>query len=703
MGFLSPWFLAGVLAVGIPIWVHLIRREQAVRLPFSSLMFLRRIPIKSMSQKRLKYFLLLSMRMLVILLLALAFARPYFPWLAGPLAGGASERFGVILLDTSMSMQYGDRWQRAVAAADEAISDLGSTEEAQIVTFSSDFQILNLPTADKAALRAALEQAAPTASPTSYSQAFRATERIAEDAGRPLSVVLISDMQKAGLSAAGQASLPPVADFRVVNVAEGAAPNWAVEGVRSRRTVYRARYPDRLVVQLRGSGTPQSTKEVTFTLLGRQIGRKSVGIPESGVATVEFEGFDVPVGQNAAEVSIGPADELPVDDKFYFTLERREANRLLFLRESGAEAELYYLRSALAAENDSPFLIEARSPADARSVPLREYAMVILSNVRQLPGALVSELREYVEQGGGLLITAGSNTSSALEMQLQGLWPGKTLEKRMMTREGERLVLLGEFDRDHPVFRDLREAGTDSLRSVEVYAYLRLEAGPESNTAVPLRFSNGDPALVEQTVGQGRVMLLATSLDNVWSDFPLHPVFVPLAHQIIRNTAQLSAEAPSYSIPSTVSLREVARGQADGASNRIWTILGPDGNREVPEGEGDSDILVLRRPGIYEMRQANRTHRLAANPDPRESDLTPLSVEDQALWLSAARAPSEEAQAEAAAMGPEQARRQSVWWYLLLLALAIAVVEAYLANQFLGPKRIAVSTDLSPLAAPPAE
>src|SRR3990167_5014270 len=116
MGFLSPWFLLGTLAVGVPLWLHLIRREQAVRLPFSSLMFLRRIPIKSMSRKRLKYFLLLSMRLAILVLLALAFARPYFPWLAGPLAGGAAERFGVILLDTSMSMQYGDRWERAKAA-----------------------------------------------------------------------------------------------------------------------------------------------------------------------------------------------------------------------------------------------------------------------------------------------------------------------------------------------------------------------------------------------------------------------------------------------------------------------------------------------------------------------------------------------------------------------------------------------------------
>ena len=699
MGLLSPWFLAGVLAVGIPLWVHLIRREQAVRLPFASLMFLRRIPIKSVSRKRLKYFLLLSMRMLVILLIALAFARPYFPWLQGPLTAGGSERFGVILLDNSMSMQYGDRWERALMAADEAIAGFRAGDEAQVVTFSSDFQILNLPTSDKAALRAALEQVTPSASPTSYTQAFRAAERIAEDAGRPLSVVMISDFQKSGLGTGTQVALPTMADFRIVNVAEGPAPNWTVEGVRSRRTIYRARYPDRLVALLRGSGTPQMTKEVTFSLLGRQIGRQAVGIPESGVATVTFDGFDVPVGQNPAQISISPADGLPADDTFYFTLERREANRVLFLREPGTEAELYYLRSALSAETDSPFLIEARSPADARSVPLREYAMVILSNVRQLPGAVVTELREYVEQGGGLLITAGSNTSPALEMQLQGLWPGKTLEKRVMTREGERLVLLGEFDRDHPVFRDLREVGNDSLRSVEIYAYLRLEAGPESGSAVLLRYSNGDPALVEKSVGQGRVLLLGTSFDNVWSDFPLHPVFVPLAHQIIRHAAQLGDEVPAYAIPSTVSLRQLARGQGvRESSNRVWTVLGPDGNREIPlAGEAEQDFLTLRRPGIYEVRQANRTHRLAANPDPRESDLTPLSAEDQALWVSAARAPAQEAAAAAGTIGPEQARRQAVWWWLLLAALVIAVVEMYLANQFLGPKRVAVASDITSL------
>ena len=691
MGLLAPWFLLGTLAVGVPLWVHLIRREQAVRLPFSSLMFLRRVPIKSVSRQRLKYFLLLSMRLLIILLVTLAFARPYFPSVTRALPGGGSERHVVILLDASMSMQYGDRWERALAAAQEAIGGVRERDQAQIVLFSSDFQVLNLPTSDKAALRAALAQAAtPTASPTSYAQAFRAVERIEEDARRPLSVVLISDLQKSGLGNPPQALSPPVSDFRLVNVAEGEAPNWAVEGVRSRRTVYKARYPDRMVVQVRGYATEAATKEVTFSIRGKVVEKKTVALPASGTATAVFERFDVPLGSNPARIEITPPDRLPLDDTYYFTLERREPNRVLFLREADTQAELYYLRSALAAETDSPFLIEARSPAEAASVPLREYAMVILSNVQRLPGAVASELRDFVQQGGGLLMTAGSRTSPALETELKELWPGKTLEKRLMTREGERLVLLGEFDRDHAIFRDLREAGADSLRAVEVYAYVRMQ--PEG--AVTLRYSNGDPALIEKAVGQGRVLLFTSSFDNVWSDFPLHPVFLPLAHQLVRYGTQLGSEMPAHTIPSAVSLREFARGSADASSARIWTIIGPDGKREASlTGETQTDFLVLRRPGLYEIRQKDRINLLAANPDPRESDLLPLSAEDQALWKSGSPGSAGAGETLPAA---EQARRQAVWWYLLLLALLIAAVEVYLANQYLGPKRIAVGAEMVP-------
>src|SRR3990170_8272292 len=121
MQFLSPWFLLGALAVAVPIWLHLIRRQQAMRIPFSSLMFFRRIPTKSLSRQRLKYLLLLSLRVLVILLIALAFARPYLPGASRLLTTAGQGKHVAILLDNSMSMQYGDRWTKALEAARKVI------------------------------------------------------------------------------------------------------------------------------------------------------------------------------------------------------------------------------------------------------------------------------------------------------------------------------------------------------------------------------------------------------------------------------------------------------------------------------------------------------------------------------------------------------------------------------------------------------
>jgi hypothetical protein len=688
MGFLSPWFLLGALAVAVPIWVHLIRREQALRVPFSSLMFLRRVPIKSVYRQKLQHMLLLASRALLVLLIAAAFARPYIRGTTvSGIQAGARKRVAIVL-DNSMSMQVGNRWERALEAAGDAIAGLSETDDAQIVSFASEFQIQNLPTSDKTSLRTTLAGLIPTASTTSYEHAFRAVERLQEDSDRPLSVLFISDMQRAGLGGSPQMlPAPSVAEFRLVDVGEENVPNWTIEDVRVRPRIYRARYPERLRVIVRGFGTEEARKEVVFSLTGKIMQRKTVQIPASGVATVEFDAFDVPVGSNRGDVRISPADGLALDDSFHFTLERRVPYRLLFLREPGEERELYYLRNALGAETDSPWVLDDKTPAEALSLSGSDYTAVILSNVSRLPNELVSLLRAVVGKGGGVLITAGNRLPSpALEEQLKELWPARTLERRMFTRDTERLVLLGEFERDHPIFRELEESGAESLRSVEVYAYLRLQ--PENK--VLLRLANGDPALVERTWDQGRVLLFASSFDNVWSDFPLHPVFLPLVHQLVRYTAQLPADPPAYRIPTTISLASFRQSTA-ATAGFSWDVVGPDGKRELPlEQERRPDYLVLRQPGFYEVQLRDGEHLIAANPDPLESDLQQLPAEDRALWQGSGQQPE---QAAVAASASESERRQAFWWTLLLLALVIALAEIYLANPFLGRRKAVLPSD----------
>src|SRR5436190_11815872 len=117
MGLLAPAFLAGLLAVAIPVIVHMIHRERRETLAFPSLMFLRKIPYRSVRRQKLRHLLLLALRCLAILIVVAAFARPFFERRLAPSAGAASGREVVLLIDRSYSMANARRWARTIDAA----------------------------------------------------------------------------------------------------------------------------------------------------------------------------------------------------------------------------------------------------------------------------------------------------------------------------------------------------------------------------------------------------------------------------------------------------------------------------------------------------------------------------------------------------------------------------------------------------------
>ena len=106
MGLLAPWFLAGIAALGIPFYVHLLRRHTTIPRPFSSLMFFERRTQSSIKHRRLRYLLLLSLRALLFLLLILAFANPFINRTA---ANMNSEKLQLLVIGNSFSMRAGTR------------------------------------------------------------------------------------------------------------------------------------------------------------------------------------------------------------------------------------------------------------------------------------------------------------------------------------------------------------------------------------------------------------------------------------------------------------------------------------------------------------------------------------------------------------------------------------------------------------------
>ncbi|MEO7145333.1 MAG: BatA and WFA domain-containing protein, partial [Bryobacteraceae bacterium] len=236
MGFLAPWFLAGLAAVGLPIWIHLLRQHKTVPKPFSSLMFFEKRTQSSVKHRRLQHFLLLALRVALLMLLALAFANPYTN--RAPAAGGGRKLL-VLAVDNSFSMRAGDRFARAKQLASDAVSNLRPGDYGQVVAVAADVQVMTQPSANAGELKAAIAGIEPGDGRSSDAEFSRFLRTTAEQAKVPLEVHFASDMQASALP-------PGFADLRLdagtslilEPVTNAAAPNWAVENVTAPRSLY---------------------------------------------------------------------------------------------------------------------------------------------------------------------------------------------------------------------------------------------------------------------------------------------------------------------------------------------------------------------------------------------------------------------------------------------------------------------------------
>ena len=334
MGFLAPWFLAGLAAIGLPLWIHLLRQYRSTPHPFSSLMFFERRTQSSIKHRRLRYLLLLSLRVALLLLLALAFANPFVTRSA---ASSGTHKMLLIAVDNSFSMRFGDHLARAKQEALRAVSNLNAGERGQVLAVGSRIHMLTQPVEDADQLKAAIQSIQPSDERSSYGEFARVLRTIAQSSRVPLEVHFISDMQKSSLPPSF-ADLRLGADTNLVfhSVADTRQPNWLVESVTAPGKIYD---PKKVRVQavIAGVGTEAAKRTVSLALDGKVLESKSVDIAAGGRATVEFLSLESPYGFHKAEIRIEPADSLHQDDRFPFAVERADPHPVLFLHAAGQQ------------------------------------------------------------------------------------------------------------------------------------------------------------------------------------------------------------------------------------------------------------------------------------------------------------------------------------------------------------------------------
>jgi hypothetical protein len=654
MSFLSPWFLAGLLAVALPLWLHRLERQAAERRSWSSLAFFRPSTEESIRRRRYRYLLLMACRVLLLAFLALFFARPRVD-ARSALAPRPAMRH-VVAVDTSMSMGHGDTWTRARREAQGLLEALPAGDRSQLVTFGPGVHVLGGATSDHRSWRPALASLSPTGGRGSYGELGEAIRALLPGEATPLTLHVVSDFQRtAAPDRFAELGLPPGAVLAVHDVSGGPRPNWCIEGVAGDRRRYGAEAAD-LQVTVAGFDTPAAKRRLELSVGDRPVGTAEIDVPASGRATAHFPKIELPRGQSRGVVRMTPADALAADDVFFVALSRADALPVLFLRaDTDTRAELYY-RAALDAGGAGLFDLHAMTPAAAQSLALDGYAFVVLYDVPRLPPLLEAHLRAFVEGGRSAMVVAGA----AVVRERAAPWLAGALAEAERSEHGW-----------HTTGRTGLPLDGDALADVRVFRHVGADASAEE-TLVGL--GDGRPLVFERRAGSGRVMVWTAPFDTAWTDLPVHVAFVPLVLAAGRRLAGLDDAHDQ----ETVGRRLDLGGAADPARASVQ-VIDPAGERRVRLGASAAERqVVLERAGFYEVRRPGRSEDVAVNADRRESDLRPLERETLDRWKATGGAEP----APVPAPGDEAGKRDLSRAVLWALAAAV-VVESTLANRHL--------------------
>jgi hypothetical protein len=687
MGFLAPWFLAGLLAVGLPVYVHLLRKQTTVPRPVSSLMFFEQGTQSSVRHRRLRYLLLFALRTLLVLLLALAFARPFFRHKSVQ----ASDKLLLVAVDDSFSMNAAagsgsTRLDEAKRGALEVLSHKAGGQKAQVIALGGQMRLLTQPTEDAGELRAAVEGIEPGDAHGTFGELGRGMRAMAETVHTPMELDLFSDMQQSNMPGNFADMVMPGNVALVLHRvgAAAAVTNWTVESVQAPGQLVDTKKA-RVLAVIAGDATPAATRTVSLVVNGSVVATKKVDVPANGRATVAFEGLDVPYGESRCAVRIDAADGFPNDDASGFAVKRADPERVLFVHQGSDARSPLYFGAALAAAAQASFVLQPITPEQTSDIDPTKYAFVVLSDVTSVPSILENSLLRNVEDGGSVLVATGMADSHREHIPVYG---GNVADGHFYARgssEGGEFSTVGQADASHPSMKD-----ADGWTGTKFFYAAAVD--PEKARVVA-RLADGTPLLIDKQVGEGHVLLFASGFDNLTNDLPLSPGFVAFVDETARYLSGEERVSGARVVDSFVQLRNPVN-QASGnaaAKGATVDIIGPDGKRPLSLKEAAAaESFQLARAGFYQIRFANgRDALIAVNPDRRESDLETIPDDVLKLWSGSAGTSGAEATGtagtELAAQAPNSV--SSLWWWVMLLLLVAALAESGLASRYLGTRR----------------
>ena len=633
-GFLNSSILIGLLAVTLPFLIHLLNRQKTKKVEFSSLRFLKMLQHKKMRRMKLRQWLLLVLRALIIASLVLAFARPTIKTQSFLLKGSNVRTTAVIILDNSMSMgadtERGQLFQLARKAALNVVQNLNNGDEIVLLSPTPEHSLhlkKNLYSVSK--VREILQKEPLTAYPGKMGEAILEAVRILQRAINPnKELYIISDFQRSNFSKPLKL-LQTNPDIRtyIFFLKTTTQPNLGFTGAKLLDQIIEPGRPVKIQASVKNYGGDNAPDRLVQAFLsGKRVAQSSLSLDAHATRPVTFGVTPETRGFQEGKVEIDD-DPLLEDNEACFTFFVPDKVNILLI---GNPKETRFVRLALLPkkEHNTQFKITEVAAWNPESISIEDEQVVVLVDPQPLQTVQLDRLEQYLQNGGHLVFIPGESMDIKL-LNESFLLPLKLpIFKGTIGRPAQSQSFLswGSIDFSHPIFQGMFREKKPVIDSPHFYLALKMDLTKTSKEIIQYR--NGSPFLADVPVGKGHVFLFTSGVNPDWSDWAFAPIFAPLMY---RTVSYLSSMGNLQEVPRTVG--EPIEFSVNETDKRI-VIKKPDGTeidvRPVFRGKsGYVKFTETDEPGIYTMFEGREKKKTwAVNVNPIESNLEQLTARE---------------------------------------------------------------------------
>ncbi len=581
MQFLHPYFLFGLLAVAVPIIIHLFNFRRYKKIFFSNVSLINEVKQETRKRSQLLHLIILLLRILAIIALVLVFAQPYVPY-AKHAANPKAVSYVSIYIDNSFSMQAdginSNLIEEAKTKALEITAAYKPSDYFQLVTNNFDPRHYRFASRDEFAEMLREVEVSPFAKNIAE-VARRQAESFKDIRNAAKNVYYISDFQK-NTTLSDQFKPDTTIKYYFVPLKSNTQNNLYIDSCWFESPVHLVGQKAKLIARVKNLANA-AVEKVPLKLMVNNVQKAvssfDIGPNTTADITITYTDAESGIHQCMLEIADSP---ITWDDNFYFSYSILKSIPLLSI--NGSQPSVY-LNSLLG--NDSAFVFKNISVNGVNYSELASYNLIILNEIDDISTGLAQELQKFVAAGGSLFVvpSAHINVESYRSfLNAMGSDYYGTLIKA--TQKISAINLL------NPVYNDVFESFPENIDLPQVMSYYSISHISKSNQEFLLKLQNGDMFLNQQSVGNGKVYLMAVPLQTDFSNFPKHAVFVPTIYKI----AMLSS--PQHKLYYTIGRDEVVNISTarDTVQESIYKLKQAKGSDEIiPEQRKTAGILSL--------------------------------------------------------------------------------------------------------------